>query len=93
MDGDGLPLSSPLPLSQPAVQAPIDIPDAPPSSESTGGDADVDMEESDNRREEGNSLSAREQGGGVCARDGVVLAAKLVAASAFRRIASLAAAG
>ena len=47
MDGDGLPLSSPLPLSQPAVQAPIDIPDAPPSSESTGGDADVDMEESD----------------------------------------------
>ena len=47
MDGDGLPLSSLLPLSQPAVQAPIDIPDAPPSSESTGGDADVDMEESD----------------------------------------------
>ena len=26
-----------------------DIPDAPPSSESTGGDADVDMEESDTR--------------------------------------------
>ena len=47
MDDDGLPLSSPLPLSRPAVQALNDIPDAPPSSESTGGDADVDMEESD----------------------------------------------
>ena len=38
MDDEGLPLSSLLPLSQPAVQAPHDIPDAPPSSESTGGD-------------------------------------------------------
>ena len=38
MDDEGLPLSSPLPLSQPAVQAHIDNPDALPSSESTGGD-------------------------------------------------------
>ena len=38
MDDEGLPLSSPLPLSQPAVQAPHDNPDAAPSSESTGGD-------------------------------------------------------
>ena len=45
MDDDGLPLSSPLLLSQPAVQAPHDNPDAPPSSESTGGD--VEMESSD----------------------------------------------
>ena len=44
-DDEGLPLSSPLPLSQPAVQAPHDNPDAPPSSESTGGD--IHMEESD----------------------------------------------
>ena len=44
-DADGLPLSSPLPLSPPAVQALIDNQDAPPSSESTGGDDDVDMEE------------------------------------------------
>ena len=43
MDDDGLPLVPPLPLSQPAVQALNDIPDAPPSSESTGGD--VEMEE------------------------------------------------
>ena len=50
MDDDGLPLPSLLPLSRPAVQAPIDIPDAPPSSESTGGDADVDMEESDTQK-------------------------------------------
>ena len=28
MDDDGLPLSSPLPLSQPAVQAPNENPDA-----------------------------------------------------------------
>ena len=47
MGDKGLPLSSPLPLFRPAVQALNDIPDAPPSSESTGGDADVDMEESD----------------------------------------------
>ena len=33
-DDEGLPLSSPLPLSPPAVQAPIDNPDAPLSSES-----------------------------------------------------------
>ena len=46
-DADGLPLSSPLPLSPPAVQALIDNQDALPSSESTGGDDDVDMEESD----------------------------------------------
>ena len=46
-DADGLPLSSPLPLSPPAVQALIDNQDAPPSSESTGGDVDVDMGESD----------------------------------------------
>ena len=46
-DADGLPLSSPLPLSPPAVQALIDTHDAPSSSESTGGDDDVDMEESD----------------------------------------------
>ena len=45
MDDDGLPLSSPLLLSQPAVQASHDNPDAPPSSESTGGD--VEMESSD----------------------------------------------
>ena len=45
MDDEGLPLVPPLPLSQPAVQALHDIPDAPPSSESTGGD--IDMEESD----------------------------------------------
>ena len=45
MDDEGLPLVPLLPLSQPAVQAPHDIPDAPPSSESTGGD--VEMEESD----------------------------------------------
>ena len=45
MDDDGLPLSSPLPLSPPAVQALIDTHDAPSSSESTGGDDDVDMEE------------------------------------------------
>ena len=38
MDDEGPPLSSPLPLSQPAVQAPIDNPDAPPSPESTGAD-------------------------------------------------------
>ena len=38
MDGDGLPLVPLLPLSQPAVQALNDNPDAPPSSESTGGD-------------------------------------------------------
>ena len=44
-DADGLPLSSPLPLSPPAVQALIDNQDALPSSESTGGDDDVDMEE------------------------------------------------
>ena len=47
MGDKGLPLPSPLPLFRPAVQALNDIPDAPPSSESTGGDADVDMEESD----------------------------------------------
>ena len=47
MGDTGLPLSSPLPLFRPAVQALNDIPDVPPSSESTGGDADVDMEESD----------------------------------------------
>ena len=47
MDDEDLPLSSPLPLSQPAVQALIDNQDALPSSESTGGDNDVDMEESD----------------------------------------------
>ena len=41
MDDKGLPLSSPLPLFRPAVQALNDIPDAPPSSESTGGAADV----------------------------------------------------
>ena len=45
MDDEGLPLVPPLPLSQPAVQALNDIPDAPPSSKSTGGD--IDMEESD----------------------------------------------
>ena len=49
MGDKGLPLPSPLPLFRPAVQAFNDIPDAPPSSESTGGDADVDMEESDTR--------------------------------------------
>ena len=38
MDDEGPPLSSPLPLSQPAVQTPIDNPDAPPSPESTGAD-------------------------------------------------------
>ena len=48
MDDEGLPLVPPLPLSQPAVQALHDIPDAPPSSESTGGD--IDMEESDRGR-------------------------------------------
>ena len=42
-DADGLPLSSPLPLSQPAVQALIDNQDALLSSQSTG---DVEMEES-----------------------------------------------
>ena len=35
MDDDGLPLSSPLPLSPPAVQASIDNTDAPLSSQST----------------------------------------------------------
>ena len=45
MDDEGLPLVPPLPLSQPAVQAPHDIPDAPPSSKSTGGAGE--MEESD----------------------------------------------
>ena len=45
MNDEGLPLVPPLPLSQPAVQALNDIPDAPPSSKSTGGD--IDMEESD----------------------------------------------
>ena len=45
MGDKGLPLSSPLPLFRPAVQALNDIPDAPPSSQSTGGD--IDMEESD----------------------------------------------
>ena len=49
MDDDGLPLSSPLLLSRPAVQASNENPDAPPSSESTGGD--VEMEESDTFRE------------------------------------------
>ena len=43
MDDEGLPLSSPLPLSQPAVQALIDNQDALLSSQSTG---DVEMEES-----------------------------------------------
>ena len=38
MDDEGLPLVPLLPLSQPAVQALNDNPDAPPSSESTGGD-------------------------------------------------------
>ena len=47
MGDTGLPLSSPLPLSRPAVQALNDIPDVPPPSESTGGDNDVHMEESD----------------------------------------------
>ena len=47
MGDKGLPLSSPLPLFRPAVQALNDIPDVPPSSESTGGDTDVHMEESD----------------------------------------------
>ena len=45
-DADGLPLSSPLPLSQPAVQALIDNQDALLSSQSTG---DVEMEESHTR--------------------------------------------
>ena len=45
MNDEGLPLVPPLPLFQPAVQALNDIPDAPPSSKSTGGD--IDMEESD----------------------------------------------
>ena len=35
MDDEGLPLSPLLPLSQPAVQAPIDNPDANPASETT----------------------------------------------------------
>ena len=35
MDDEGLPLSSPLPLSQPAVQAPIENPDATIPSETT----------------------------------------------------------
>ena len=56
MDDDGLPLPSPLLLSQPAVQASHDNPDAPPSSESTGGD--VEMEESDMVISE-NSATAR----------------------------------
>ena len=38
MDDEGLPLSSPLPLSRPAAQALNDNPDAPLSPESTGGD-------------------------------------------------------
>ena len=45
MDDDGLPLSSPLPLSQPAVQAPIENPDATIPSETTG--ANVMVRESD----------------------------------------------
>ena len=43
MDDEGLPLSSPLPLFPPAVQALIDNQDALLSSQSTG---DVEMEES-----------------------------------------------
>ena len=58
MGDTGLPLSSPLPLFRPAVQALNDIPDVPPSSESTGGDADVDMEESDTLRREARGVSA-----------------------------------
>ena len=38
MDDEGLPLVPPLPLSQPAVQAPIDNPDANPASEATRAD-------------------------------------------------------
>ena len=38
MDNGGLPLSSPLPLSQPAVQAPNENPDAIIPSETTGVD-------------------------------------------------------
>ena len=38
MDDEGLPLSSPIPLSRPAAQALNDNPDAPLSPESTGGD-------------------------------------------------------
>ena len=62
MDDEDLPLSSPLPLSPPAVQALIDTHDAPPSSESTGGDDDVDMEESDS----GQSLERGQHMAWVC---------------------------
>ena len=41
MDNGGLPLSSPLPLCQPAVQAPIENPDATTPSETAGADVVV----------------------------------------------------
>ena len=47
MDDEGLPLSSPLPLSQPAVQAPIENPDAIIPSETTGVDVDGITQASD----------------------------------------------